>query len=159
MILVEMVHDARIIRMNGQHFPPTVRQVDGRFGRPLGRRHAGRRDHEFHEQDAVSRRQREPDGHRTLHRDRSQTRSCIGSPSTIRRRGIARGPASIPGRPLTNRSTNTPATKAITRSRTCCAARDGLRNHRASRRHPYVVVGFSRPDTVHLRANTTDFRT
>jgi hypothetical protein len=26
-------------------------------------------------------------------------------------------------------------------------------------RHPHVVVGFSRPDTVHLTANTTDFRT
>ena len=46
MILVEMVHDARVVRMNGKHLPQHDHAVDGRFDRPLGRRHAGGRDHE-----------------------------------------------------------------------------------------------------------------
>ena len=47
MLLTEMVHDARVVRI-GQHasrqrHPP----VDGRFDRTLGRRRAHRRDHEL----------------------------------------------------------------------------------------------------------------
>ena len=60
MILTEMVHDARIIRMNAQHCAADHPQVDGRFGRPLGRRHAGRRDDELHRQDALPGIEREP---------------------------------------------------------------------------------------------------
>ena len=60
MILTEMVHDARIIRMNAQHLPKNDPVVDGRLRRPLGRRHAGGRHHEFHEQDAVPRIDGEP---------------------------------------------------------------------------------------------------
>ena len=98
-------------------------QVDGRFGRPLGRRHAGRRHHQLHEQDAVPRLGREPARRRALHAHRRRTRCSIGSRSTIRRRGIGRGPASIRGTRPTRTSTSTRATKATTRSAACCAAR------------------------------------
>ena len=48
MILVEMVHDVRIIRMNGDARPAKRSPVAGRFDRSLGRRHAGGRHHQFH---------------------------------------------------------------------------------------------------------------
>ena len=37
MILVEMNHDARIVRMNAEHLPENVRTLDGGFHRALGR--------------------------------------------------------------------------------------------------------------------------
>ena len=39
-ILVEMVHDVRVIKLNGQHAPSNIKQLDGRFDRPLGRQDA-----------------------------------------------------------------------------------------------------------------------
>ncbi len=47
MILVEMVHDVRVIRMNQQHAPSDVQEVAGRLRGPLGRRHAGGRHRQF----------------------------------------------------------------------------------------------------------------
>lgn len=53
MILVEQIHDVRIIRLDGRpHLPPSV-PVDGGLAWPLGRRHAGRRHHQLHRQDWV----------------------------------------------------------------------------------------------------------
>ena len=95
-------------------------QLDGRFDRLVGRRHARRRHHEFHGQDAVQRVERSTARRRTHHARRTRTRSCIASRSRIRRRGIVRGPASIRGRRPRSVSTSTPVTKATTRCRTCC---------------------------------------
>ena len=59
-------------------------QVDGRFDRPLGRRHAGRRHHELHRQDAVPRLHRQPARRRALHARRRARRCSTGSRSRIR---------------------------------------------------------------------------
>ena len=41
-ILNEMIHDARVIPLDGSpHLPDNIRRMDGRFARPLGRQHAG----------------------------------------------------------------------------------------------------------------------
>ena len=48
MILTEMVHDARIVRMNAQHLPQEHPPLDGRFRGSLGRGHAGDRHDQFH---------------------------------------------------------------------------------------------------------------
>ena len=49
-LLTEMVHDARIIPLNGRPpLPRNIRQWRGDSTRPLGRRHAGRRDEELPE--------------------------------------------------------------------------------------------------------------
>ena len=47
MILVEMVHDARVVRLERQAPARQRPHVDGRLHRPVGRRHAGRGDHEL----------------------------------------------------------------------------------------------------------------
>ena len=47
MILIEMVHDARIVRMNSEHPPADDPQVARRLDRPLGGRHAGGRHHQL----------------------------------------------------------------------------------------------------------------
>ncbi len=93
MIQVEMVHDARIIRLGGKHRARQHSQVDGRFHRPLGGRHAGRRDHQLHRQQQIVPRLRTPElqGHRALHSRRRRTRSTTRSPSTIPIRSRNRG--------------------------------------------------------------------
>ena len=47
MIFAEMVHDARIVRMNAEHEPPYIRRWMGDSIGPLGRRHAGRGHDKF----------------------------------------------------------------------------------------------------------------
>ena len=47
MILVEWMHWARIVRLNSEHLPDDMRSLAGACHRPVGRRHAGRRDHQF----------------------------------------------------------------------------------------------------------------
>ena len=84
MILTEMVHDARIVRMNAEHAAADDSQVDGRFGRPLGRRHAGRRHHELHRQDAVSRRDARTCTSSSASRASTPRRCSTGSRSKIR---------------------------------------------------------------------------
>ena len=43
----EMIHETRIVPLDGRpHVEREDPQLHGRFARPLGRRHAGRRDHE-----------------------------------------------------------------------------------------------------------------
>ena len=55
-ITYEMVHDTRVIPLDGRpHLAGSDPAVHGRRARPLGRQHAGRRDHQLHRQDAVSR--------------------------------------------------------------------------------------------------------
>ena len=54
MILTEMIHDVRIIPLDGRPQPPSERaSVDGRLARPLGRRHARRRDDELQREESV----------------------------------------------------------------------------------------------------------
>ena len=66
-ILVEMIHDARIIPLDGRGpLDPGLRQWLGDVARPLGRRHARHRDHQLQRQD-----------HRAV-----AARSFGGSPST-----------------------------------------------------------------------------
>ena len=58
-ITYEMVHDTRVIPLDGRpHVPANDSAVPRRRARPLGRQHAGRRDDQLHRQDAVSRLER-----------------------------------------------------------------------------------------------------
>ena len=94
---IEMLGGARIIPTDGgAHVNAVAAAVDGRFARPLGRQHAGRRDDELHEQDALSRRVGEPDAGRAVHARSMPTRSTTSSPSTIRRRLRRPWTASVP---------------------------------------------------------------
>ena len=45
---LEMIHETRLVYLDGRE-PPAIRRAvrPGLFGRPLGRRHAGDRDHQF----------------------------------------------------------------------------------------------------------------
>ena len=67
-ILSEMIHDARIVPLDGR---PHLDHVDPPVGRglawPLGRRDACRRHDQFHRQDAFQRIHGEPASGRTLH--------------------------------------------------------------------------------------------
>ena len=48
LVHAEMIHDARIIHLDGRpHLPPSDQAVAGRFDRPLGGQHAGRRHDEL----------------------------------------------------------------------------------------------------------------
>ena len=70
MILVEMVHDARIVRMNQEHNPPEIRSWLGDSVWPLGRRHAGRRYDELHRQPVPWWRLQKPACRRAVHAGR-----------------------------------------------------------------------------------------
>jgi hypothetical protein len=62
LILTEMVHDARIVRINGTHPACRPAQVVRRFDRPVGRRHARHRDDEFPSQSRLPQFVGEPQG-------------------------------------------------------------------------------------------------
>ena len=103
MILVEMVHDARIVRMNPQHLPRRRSEVAGRLDRPLGRRHAGGRHHQ------LQRPARAAPADRDLHVVERFTRARLRhgcsttSRSRIPRSGPRRGAASTCGRRASDR--------------------------------------------------------
>ena len=60
-ILNEMYHDTRLIPLDGRpHLAPQHPPVARRFARPLGRKYASCRHHEFHRQDPFPRVQRKP---------------------------------------------------------------------------------------------------
>ena len=71
MILVEMVHDARIIRIRTAHAGRHP-EMDGRFGRSLGRRHAGGRDAQLPSRAELPRLVRERGRDRALHARRQR---------------------------------------------------------------------------------------
>ena len=78
-------------------------QVDGRFGRQVGRRHAGRRHDQLHQQDPVPRLGRKPARRRALHAHRAEDHPLPVHGRRSDRRGTGRGPASIRGtRPSEN---------------------------------------------------------
>ena len=114
--------------------------VDGRFDRPLGRRHAGGRDHEpepgtegalRHQAALLPAADRQ--GDRALHARRRER-----DPLPVHGRGQRRLHAAVEGRSAAaprrrTRSTNTPATKATTRCRASSRAR-GSRRRRGSKK-------------------------
>ena len=68
LILVEMVHDVRVIRMNATDPPAGAHpDLDGRFDRALGGRYAGGGDDELPPAAGLPRRVGEAEGHRALH--------------------------------------------------------------------------------------------
>ena len=85
MILVEMIHDARII--SARRPPTTGREhpsVDGHFARTLGRQHAGGRDDKLQREESVPRIDSEHARDRTLHAGRrrcDQVQFTIDDPS------------------------------------------------------------------------------
>ena len=95
-IMSEMIHDARVIPLDGRaHAPAEVRSLGRRFARPLGRQHAGGRYHQFQRQglDRHQRRHRTNQGHpaergsarrRAIHSHRTRAPSSTKSPSTTR---------------------------------------------------------------------------
>ena len=74
MILAEMIHDARIIRIGGRHLPGRDDELHGRLDRALGRRHPGCRDEELRQEAGHVRlwRGREPQGHGAFQPDRRE---------------------------------------------------------------------------------------
>ena len=54
MILTEMIHDVRIIPLDGRPQPPSGSPVGGTLAWPLGRRDAGGRDDELQRQERIS---------------------------------------------------------------------------------------------------------
>ena len=120
-IMNEMVHDARIVRMNAPHLPPrsangwAIPWADGTTTRSSSTRPISptRRGSAAPRRACTS-----SSGSRVSTRKPSVT----GSRSRIRRRGRRRGPASTRGRRQTSTSTSTPATRPITRSATSFAA-------------------------------------
>ena len=78
-IVAEMIHDARIIPLDGRpHLPSHVRQWMGDSVGSLGRRHARRRNDELHRRDQLSRRGREPAPGGALHAHRARCPSLSG---------------------------------------------------------------------------------
>ena len=115
MIQIEMVHEARIVRMNQEHGPPRsgagwgIRSVTGKVTRWWSTPRTF----------ATPRRSVAPlatcmwwSGSRAS----TPTPSCITSRWTTRRSGRRPGAANTSGRRATTRCTNTPATRRITRS-------------------------------------------
>ena len=81
-ILVEMIHDARIIPIDAvnarPHLSGNIRQLTGRPARPLGRANAGRRHDEFYGQETIQGIRRAPARDRTLH-----ARRCDHAPLPV----------------------------------------------------------------------------
>ena len=115
-------HRAHERAASSQDHPP----LDGRFGGPLGRRHAGGRHHQFHRQDPVPRIDARISTWWSASRASTRRRCCIASRWTIRQTWDQpwTGEYDLAGdRPA--RSTNTPATRATTRWAMYCAAPAG----------------------------------
>ena len=115
MILVEMVHDARIVRMNQEHVPPrsgaglVILSVTGKATRSWSTRRTSptRRDSVGRRATCMS---------SSALRGLMPERSAISSRSTTRRCGHSRGAASTSGPRPTRASTSTPVTRPTTRS-------------------------------------------
>ena len=115
MILNEMVHDARVIRMNAEHLPPTIRKW---MGDSIGRWEG---DTLVVDTTNFTSKTQFRGSSDQLHVVERFTRvDAEHAPLPLhgrgsRRRGTDRGPASIRGWRATRSSTSTPATKATTR--------------------------------------------
>ena len=98
MILTEMVHDARVVRIERTASAADDPQMARRLDRPLGRRHARRRDDELHRQDALPRIVARTCTSSSASRASTPERCAISSRSRIRRRGRGRGRLNTRGR-------------------------------------------------------------
>ena len=116
MILTEMVHDARIVRMNAQHLPKAIRKW---MGDSVGHWEGDTLVVDTTNFNDQTRFRGSTENLHVVERFSriDPERCCIDSQWKIRRHGIDPGPANTPGPPPTNRFTNTPATKRITRSK------------------------------------------
>ena len=96
MILNEMVHDARVIRMNAEHLPSTIRKW---MGDSIGRWEGDTLVVDTTNFTNKTQFRGSGDNLHVVERftRTGRTRSSTASPSRIRRPGIARGPASIRG--------------------------------------------------------------
>ena len=135
MILVEMVHDARIVRMNREHNPPrsgagwATRSATGR-GTPSS---------STPPTSPTTRPSAPPPGTCTSSSGSpgsTPRRSSISSRWTTPRSGPPPGAASTSGPPRTTGSTSTPVTRRTTRSAASCAAPGSSRRTRGSRPRP-----------------------
>ena len=67
-IVHEMIHEARVVPLDGRpRLNDNVRAWIGDIARPVGRRHAGRRDDEFQRQEQLPRLDDRPASDRALH--------------------------------------------------------------------------------------------
>ena len=134
-ITYEIIHEARVIPLDGRpHVGAGHPRAHGRRARPLGRRHARRRDDELHRRRGVPRRQR---------------RDAAASPSASRgrRRTGSRGPrrSTIPATwtapwtiamPLTRGSAARCWRSSATRATTACATSSAPRGPKTGNRGP-----------------------
>ena len=122
LIHVEMVHDARIVRMNQEHAPPEIRSW---LGDSVGRWEGDTLvvdTTNFNDTPALG------GASRNLHVIERFTRiarmrCCTSSPSRTRPSGPRRGAGSTSGRPPATGSTSTPVTRRTTRSGAFSAVR------------------------------------
>ena len=134
-IVAEMIHEARIIPLDGRphlraHGPP----VDGRLGRPLGWRHADRRNDELQRQGGIQGNDGRPAAGGTLHAHGARCPAVSRHHRRSRRRSHDRGPSNFRSRPLKGRSTSIPATRPTTRSKACSEVPARRRKSRPRRR-------------------------
>ena len=138
MILTEMIHDVRIIPLDGRPAPPgNVRQWMGRLARTVGRQHAGGRDDQLQRQESAGRLQREHAGDGAVH-----ARGRRHDPIHLHRRGSldmdeAVDRRNADGDDVRDRSSSMPATRGITACTTPSLAPGSKRRRRPRRRLPH----------------------
>ena len=85
-IVHEMIHEARVVPLDGRPRLNDTSGLDRRHARPLGRRHAGRRDDEFQRQAQLPRIDDRSAPGRALHarrcEDRLELRLTVSDPTT-----------------------------------------------------------------------------
>ena len=101
MLFSELVHDARIVRINGKHPPASLQNWLGRFDRQVGGDTLVVDYHELHRQDPLQRLVRNGSTSSSDSRGRIRTPCNTASRSTIRRHGRRRGPPRWRSRRLT----------------------------------------------------------
>ena len=104
-IMAEMIHEARVIPLDGRpHVGAGVRGYLGRFARPLGRQHAGDRDHELQRQGDRAGQSRagehRAEDHRTHHARRAGTAALRSDGDRSRRPTRSRSRSRSPSRRL-----------------------------------------------------------
>ena len=101
MIVHEMIHEARVVPLDGRpQLNEHVQAWIGDIARPVGRRHAGRRDDEFQRQEQLPRVDDRSASDRALHARRSTNRLELRLTVSDPRRGRSRGRCSCRcGRP------------------------------------------------------------
>ena len=133
-----MIHETRLIPLDGRPHTNRAPPVAGRFARPVGGQRAGHRHHQLQRQDQLPGIRRGPAPGRALHPRRRATTWSTSSPLTIRPRGRSPGPHRFPPPAPTAGCTSTPVTKATTRWSGSCPER-GLTKRQRRNRKPEVT--------------------